>query len=369
MTYDVTTLLFVAACVGVGGAAVYYLFVPGAGTPKPAARPAKRPRAAPSQQDSQAEQLAALRARVEAPEKPSDEVLALNGEPEIEWAEAELGRAGPTLAERLAQVQEDARAQAEAAKGPSPIAPWDLKGAEPSHESLAEALKASASSASAGAQRPAEPPAATPPSLVQNVEEAPEPPATASRQDASEPEPIGGSDKPSGGAVFLKGVKPRVDFAKEPSAPELARSSPEVAPDQIVGQGHPPEDSVSAIQTRGHLLLVDDSKVVRVKTEKLLLLAGYEVTTAVDGHDALEKLEGALPDIVITDIEMPNLDGFGLIKAMQESARLSGLPVIVMTSHIRLHLDIAATQGVVGFLPKPFDDQDLLDQVSHLLES
>lgn len=364
MTYDVTTLLFVAACLGVGGAAIYYMFIPGAGAPKPAARPARKPKApasAQDSQDSQAEQLAALRARVEAPEKPSDDVLALNGEPEIEWAEAEPERVGPTLAERLAQAQEASRAQAEPAKGPSPIAPWDLKGSEPSHESLAEALKASAAAA-----RPAEPPSPqqpAPPPLAQQAA-----PRAENVQSAPAPQPVAESEKPSG-AVFLKGVKPRIDFSQELLSPSQEPALPEAAQGQATADSSPPDDPTSAIQTRGRLLLVDDSKVVRVKTEKLLLLAGYEVTTAVDGHDALEKLGGALPDIVITDIEMPNLDGFGLIKAMQESERLAGLPVIVMTSHIRLHLDIAATQGVVGFLPKPFDDQDLLDQVSHLLES
>lgn len=369
MTYDVTTILFVAACVGVGGAAIYYLFIPGAGAPKPAARSTKRPRAAspPSNSvDSAAEQLAALRARVEAPEKPSDEVLALNGEPEIEWAESGADRVGPTLAERLAQAQEASSIEAERAKGPSPIAPWDLKGAEPSHESLAEALKASAA-----AGRIPEPESSSAES-ASSSHLPPAPPAppraeSAGAHAAPVQQPMAEPEKPSG-AVFLKGVKPRVAFAQEELGSRVLPAEAPVAVAAVAGE-RPLEDAISAIQPRGRLLLVDDSKVVRVKTEKLLLLAGYEVTTAVDGYDALEKLGGALPDIVITDIEMPNLDGFGLIKAMQESESLAGLPVIVMTSHIRLHLDIAATQGVVGFLPKPFDDQDLLDQVSHLLES
>ena len=354
MTYDLTTLLFVAACIGVGGAGVYYLFVPGAGAPKPRVRQARKPRppaAKPAEWPE--EQLAALRARVEAPEKPSEEVQALNGEPEIEWAQPEPATTRiPTLAERLAQSQEQAKARGEQAKGPSPVAPWDLKPSEPPHESLPEALKASSARPldQAKPERPEHKEIVQPPPPLAAVKSQEQPPAAAA---------------PTAGAVYLKGVKPREDILrpKEPALPvEQAQAIAEEAP----APSPSPQD---VPPSKGHLLLVDDSKVVLMKTERLLSSAGYQVTTAVDGLDALKKMAGALPDIVITDIEMPNLDGFGLINAMQESDRLAGLPVIVMTSHIRLHLDIAATQGVAGFLPKPFDDQDLLDQVSHHLES
>lgn len=123
---------------------------------------------------------------------------------------------------------------------------------------------------------------------------------------------------------------------------------------------------VSAPPAKTHILLVDDSKVVRVKTEKLLVNMGYEVSTALDGLDALAKLETIKPDLIITDIEMPNLDGFGLVRSVRKNLRTSEIPIIVMTSHVNLHLDIAATEGINGFLPKPFIDQDLLDQVSFL---
>lgn len=130
--------------------------------------------------------------------------------------------------------------------------------------------------------------------------------------------------------------------------------------------GAPPAIAAAA---KIQILLVDDSKVVRVKTEKLLLNKGYAVTTAIDGIDALAKLETLKPAIIITDIEMPNLDGFGLVRNVRGNLRTAEIPVIVMTSHVNLHLDIAATEGINGFLPKPFNDQDLLDQVAFLCES
>lgn len=126
--------------------------------------------------------------------------------------------------------------------------------------------------------------------------------------------------------------------------------------------------AAKAQSDRAKILLVDDSKVVRVKTEKLLEANGYEVLSAVDGLDALAKLESFRPDAIITDIEMPNLDGFGLVRNVRGNEKTAKIPIIVMTSHVNLHLDIAATEGINGFLPKPFNEQDMLDQVAFLVE-
>lgn len=150
-------------------------------------------------------------------------------------------------------------------------------------------------------------------------------------------------------------------------APPVAPLVPQII--QPSGSGAGTVAPVAAAVVKVQVLLVDDSKVVRVKTEKLLLNKGYAVTTAVDGIDALAKLETLKPAIIITDIEMPNLDGFGLVRNVRGNLRTAEIPVIVMTSHVNLHLDIAATEGINGFLPKPFNDQDLLDQVAFLCES
>jgi CheY-like chemotaxis protein len=146
-----------------------------------------------------------------------------------------------------------------------------------------------------------------------------------------------------------------------PRVPEGAEASAPVSPPASLPQASSSEPA--------QILLVDDSKVVRVKTEKLLLGKGYVVITAVDGIDALSKLDTFKPHLIITDIEMPNLDGFGLVRNVRGNPRTAEIPVIVMTSHVNLHLDIAATEGINGFLPKPFNDQDLLDQVAFLCES
>jgi len=66
---------------------------------------------------------------------------------------------------------------------------------------------------------------------------------------------------------------------------------------------------------------------------------------------------------------MPNLDGFGLVRAIKNNNKLSSIPIMVMTSHTHLHLEVAANEGINGFLPKPFQDQDLIDQVKFLTET
>lgn len=163
--------------------------------------------------------------------------------------------------------------------------------------------------------------------------------------------------------VVVAPVEMEAVVAKVVEAPKVVE--PIIAPVVPVK----PVEVVVKAESLVHILLVDDSKVVRVKTEKLLLNKGYSVTTAVDGIDALAKLETLKPSIIITDIEMPNLDGFGLVRNVRGNLRTAEIPVIVMTSHVNLHLDIAATEGINGFLPKPFNDQDLLDQVAFLCES
>lgn len=159
------------------------------------------------------------------------------------------------------------------------------------------------------------------------------------------------------------------------SAPQVQESALKQVTKQVEHSKLQPSSMKNQIITglasggKALILLVDDSKVIRVKTEKLLSAAGYSVALAIDGIDALTKLETIRPDLVITDIEMPNLDGFGLVRSLKGNLQTNEIPVIVMTSHVNLHLDIAATEGINGFLPKPFNDQDLLDQVSYLINS
>jgi chemosensory pili system protein ChpA (sensor histidine kinase/response regulator) len=109
------------------------------------------------------------------------------------------------------------------------------------------------------------------------------------------------------------------------------------------------------------VLVVDDSLTVRRVTQRLLVREGYRVTLAKDGLDALERLADEVPKIVLSDIEMPRMDGFDLVRNLRADARWRDLPVIMITSRIaEKHREHAAELGVDHYLGKPYSEDDLL---------
>ncbi|MBV8503002.1 MAG: response regulator [Paucibacter sp.] len=114
------------------------------------------------------------------------------------------------------------------------------------------------------------------------------------------------------------------------------------------------------------VLLVDDSAVVRAKLGQLFQRAGYAVTLAKDGVDALEQLGKQRYDVLVTDLEMPNKDGFELIAAVQGSLDTENLPIIAITGHDELQARVHQIQGVFGIFKKPWNDRDLLKRVETL---
>ena len=113
------------------------------------------------------------------------------------------------------------------------------------------------------------------------------------------------------------------------------------------------------------VLVVDDSLTVRRVTQRLLVREGYRVTLAKDGMDALERLAEEKPRLVLSDIEMPRMDGFDLVRNIRGDAALRDLPVIMITSRIaQKHRDYAAELGVDHYLGKPYSEEDLLALVA-----
>jgi chemosensory pili system protein ChpA (sensor histidine kinase/response regulator) len=113
------------------------------------------------------------------------------------------------------------------------------------------------------------------------------------------------------------------------------------------------------------VLVVDDSLTVRRVTQRLLTREGYRVTVAKDGLEALEKLADELPVVVLSDIEMPRMDGFDLVRNLRADARLAPLPVVMITSRIaQKHRDHAVELGVDHYLGKPYSEDDLLGLVA-----
>ena len=115
------------------------------------------------------------------------------------------------------------------------------------------------------------------------------------------------------------------------------------------------------------VLVVDDSLTVRKITGRLLSREGYEVVVAKDGVEALEKLQEQRPDVMITDVEMPRMDGFDLTRNVREDASLKGLPIIMITSRTaEKHRQHATELGVDVFLGKPYEEGDLLGHIKTL---
>lgn len=120
---------------------------------------------------------------------------------------------------------------------------------------------------------------------------------------------------------------------------------------------------------RGAILVVDDALTVRELQRSILERAGYRVRTADDGVDALARLAEEPVDLVLTDIEMPRLDGFGLTEAIRGHASLATTPVVILTSRAtaedrRRGLD----SGADGYIVKSaFDEAALLNAVERLL--
>jgi chemosensory pili system protein ChpA (sensor histidine kinase/response regulator) len=116
------------------------------------------------------------------------------------------------------------------------------------------------------------------------------------------------------------------------------------------------------------VMVVDDSVTVRKVTSRLLERQGYEVVTAKDGVDAIEKLEEVTPDIMLLDIEMPRMDGFEVATLIRHNERISELPIIMITSRTgEKHRERAFLTGVNCYMGKPFQEVELLQNIEELL--
>jgi chemotaxis protein histidine kinase CheA/ActR/RegA family two-component response regulator len=121
---------------------------------------------------------------------------------------------------------------------------------------------------------------------------------------------------------------------------------------------------------RTTVLVVDDSPTVRQSLALLLNDAGYAVTTARDGMDAIALAAKVKPDIVLTDLEMPVLDGLELTQHLRARPETHALPIVMITSRsMEKHRRLAEQAGVSAYVTKPYTDQELLAVVARLLAS
>lgn len=116
------------------------------------------------------------------------------------------------------------------------------------------------------------------------------------------------------------------------------------------------------------ILIVDDSQTVRQVLQLALADAGYEVIEAEDGFDALRKISGAQVDMLITDLNMPNMDGLELIKKVREDSQHRFTPIVMLTTESSEEKKKAGREaGASGWIVKPFKPEQLLKVVKMVL--
>jgi chemosensory pili system protein ChpA (sensor histidine kinase/response regulator) len=145
-------------------------------------------------------------------------------------------------------------------------------------------------------------------------------------------------------------------------------SADHAQPDMLeqAGAGAPDALAEPAAPQIPLILVVDDSITVRRVTQRLLQREGYRVALAADGLQALERLAEEKPAVVLSDIEMPRMDGFDLARNIRGDTRTAKLPIIMITSRIaEKHREHAKELGVDHYLGKPYSEEELLSLVKH----
>ena len=116
------------------------------------------------------------------------------------------------------------------------------------------------------------------------------------------------------------------------------------------------------------VLIVDDTAVLRKIIKFNLEKSGYEVEEAVDGYDGLEKVKSDKPDLILLDLMMPRLDGFGFLKKIKEG-EFKDIPIVVLTAKgSREDIERVKSLGANGFMNKPFSPKDLIQKVGDILK-
>ena len=116
------------------------------------------------------------------------------------------------------------------------------------------------------------------------------------------------------------------------------------------------------------ILAVDDSASMRQMVSFTLKSAGYNVVEAVDGQDAYEKSNGRDFDLVLTDQNMPRLDGIGLTRKLREQARFKATPILILTTESSDEMKQAGrAAGATGWLVKPFDPTKLIEVIKKVV--
>jgi excisionase family DNA binding protein len=115
------------------------------------------------------------------------------------------------------------------------------------------------------------------------------------------------------------------------------------------------------------VLIVDDDEQLRGYVRDRLDAEGYAVREAGSAEEGLQMLEEGTPDLVLLDVMMPQVDGWEMLRLVQERHGVGTIPVVMFSGKADSGEDEAASRGARGFIGKPFDPQELIDQTKQLL--
>jgi two-component system chemotaxis sensor kinase CheA len=148
------------------------------------------------------------------------------------------------------------------------------------------------------------------------------------------------------------------------SVPDLFRSTLHAPPEAPANQS-----ARAPVPARQSLLVVEDSITSRSLLKTLLESAGYDVTTAVDGLDGLRTARSGKFDLVVSDVEMPRMDGFELTSRLRQDKTLSGLPVVLVTGlESREHKERGIEVGANAYIVKgSFEQSNLLETIRGII--
>ena len=135
----------------------------------------------------------------------------------------------------------------------------------------------------------------------------------------------------------------------------------------VVRPGEEWANFVAVTEPLGRVLVVDDDEVIRQLIAVNLQLEGFEVATAVDGQDCLEKVAGVRPDVITLDVMMPRLDGWVTAVKLREDPGTAHIRVVMITARAQEH-DVRRGNeiGVDAYVTKPFDPNQLIQTVRKL---
>jgi CheY-like chemotaxis protein len=123
------------------------------------------------------------------------------------------------------------------------------------------------------------------------------------------------------------------------------------------------------VAAAGRILVVEDNELIRAEVATILALEGFDVVEAENGREALAYLSRARPDLILSDLMMPEMDGFAFLEAAHMNALWATIPFVVLSARGELEAaERALALGASRFLTKPVDVQDLLAIVTDALE-